>query len=158
VLGAGGAARAVVVGLIEAAVGRLVVANRTTPRAEALVSDVQGADVEISVVGWQDQAFESACRSADLIVNTTPMGTAQTEIAGDSPLQARHLRPGVVAYDLVYNPPETPFLRLAADAGATPVSGLEMLIYQGAESIRLWTGREAPVEVMRKAARAALGC
>ena len=156
ILGAGGAARAVAAGLIEAGIEKLIVANRTRARAEALISDVQAGDAKMRVAGWHEPAFESACDSADLIVNTTPIGTARTEIAGDSPLETRHFRPGLMAYDLVYNPPLTPFLRRAVDAGATPVSGLEMLIYQGAESIRLWTGREPPVDVMRQAARGAL--
>jgi shikimate dehydrogenase len=63
---------------------------------------------------------------------------------------------GCLAFDLVYNPEETPFLRAAQSRGARAAGGLAMLVYQGAASFRLWTGREAPVEVMFQAARKAL--
>jgi len=63
---------------------------------------------------------------------------------------------GALVYDLVYNPPETPLLREAKRAGAHTINGLAMLVYQGALSFRLWTGQEAPLEVMMKAAREAV--
>jgi len=84
------------------------------------------------------------------------MGTRHSEVAGDSPLETGLMRPGALVYDLVYNPPETPLLARAKAAGARAVSGLDMLIYQGAESIRLWTGREPPIDVMRAVAAKAL--
>jgi shikimate dehydrogenase len=152
-LGAGGAARAVVAGLIEAEIAGIHIANRTRARAEELASVMVGAT---EVIDWQDEAMAAAAAAAGLIVNTTPMGTAHTRLEEESPLQERHFRPGVVAFDLVYNPPLTPFLAAAKRAGAVAVSGLDMLVYQGAESIRLWTRREPPLEVMRAAAQAAL--
>jgi shikimate dehydrogenase len=155
-LGAGGAARAVAVGLLEAGAARLVVANRTAERARQMAGEVAPADERVAVVEWGSPVLQQACREADLIVNSTPVGTAQTDIAGESPLSEACFRAGAFAYDLVYNPPETPFLGMARRAGARPITGLEMLVYQGAESIRLWTGREPPVDLMRKAARAAL--
>jgi shikimate dehydrogenase len=153
VLGAGGAARAVVAGLIEAGVARLDIANRTRARAEELASVMRGP---IEVIEWQDEALTAAAAAAGVIVNTTPMGMAHTALEAESPLAEQHFRAGVVAFDLVYNPPLTPFLAAAKRAGAVAVSGLDMLVYQGAESIRLWTGREPPLEVMRAAARSAL--
>ena len=66
------------------------------------------------------------------------------------------LRPGQVAFDLVYVPEQTPFLAAAARGGARTLGGLTMLIHQGAESFRLWTGHEPPLDVMFQAARAAL--
>jgi shikimate dehydrogenase len=154
VLGAGGAARAAAVGLLEAGVEALTIANRHEGRARALVAGLQGKLA--TVAPWRGPEFEAACEAADLIVNTTPLGTAHTGSADESPLDAAQFRAGVVAFDMVYNPQVTPFLAMAAAAGATAISGLDMLVYQGAESIRLFTGREAPVEVMRKAALAAL--
>jgi shikimate dehydrogenase len=153
-LGAGGAARAVLVGLIEAGAGSVTVANRSRERAETLVREL-GAG-RASAVEWGGHDFQDACARAELVVNSTPMGTAHTDMAVESPVEARCFRPGAFAFDLVYNPAVTPFLDLAAKAGARPVSGLDMLIYQGAESIRLFTGREAPVEIMRDAALKAL--
>jgi shikimate dehydrogenase len=61
-----------------------------------------------------------------------------------------------LVYDLVYNPPKTPLLRIAREAGANTIGGLPMLIYQGAASFKLWTGREAPLDIMFSAARQAL--
>ena len=73
-----------------------------------------------------------------------------------SPLPPEFIPAHGLVFDLVYNPPETPLLARAKAAGARAVSGLDMLIYQGAESIRLWTGREPPIDVMRAVAAKAL--
>ena len=159
VLGAGGAARAVVFALAKAGAEGVVVSGRTAAKAEALAADLKRALAGRSPINscpWQGEAFVAACRQADLIVNTTPMGTRHSEVAGDSPLETGLMRPGALVYDLVYNPPETPLLARAKAAGARAVSGLDMLIYQGAESIRLWTGREPPIDVMRAVAAKAL--
>jgi shikimate dehydrogenase len=145
-----------VVGLLEAGIDRIALANRSRERAVMLVANV-APEAPIAVIALAGHELDEACAVADLIVNTTPLGTAHTASASDSPLAAGHFRRGVYAYDLVYNPPETPFLALAREAGALTVSGLDMLVYQGAESLRLFTGRKAPVDIMREAARAALG-
>ncbi len=156
ILGAGGAARAVVAGLVDSGTASLTVVNRDLSRATRLAADF-GNHAPIRAIGWQDAELDRALGAAGLIVNTTPIGTAHTESSEESPLDKGRFRAGVYVYDLVYNPAETPFLRLARLAGAIPVSGLEMLVYQGAESIRLWTGHEPLVDIMREAARAALG-
>jgi shikimate dehydrogenase len=113
--------------------------------------------LRVERLGWRDQGFEAACHEADLVVNCTPIGMLHGEEEGNSPLSAADLRPGLAVCDLVYNPLETPLLRLAAEAGARPIAGLEMLIFQAEGAVKLWTGREPPVEIMRRAARAGLG-
>jgi shikimate dehydrogenase len=75
---------------------------------------------------------------------------------GESPVPAEALHYGLTVFDAVYNPMDTPLLRDARTAGARTVSGLDMLVYQGAESFRLWTERDAPIEIMMRAAEAAL--
>ena len=75
---------------------------------------------------------------------------------GESPLPEGAIRPGAVVFDMVYTPTETPLLRQAAEAGARPVGGLPMLVFQGAASFRMWTGVEAPVPVMFRAAEEAM--
>ncbi len=165
VLGAGGSARAVASVLAGAAADEIVVSGRSLERAKALAGGLRplhladapsvGTTV-IAAVEWQSEDLRRACQSADLIVNCTPLGTRYSDFEDETPVGVDHFRAGAFAFDLVYNPPRTPFLSAALSVGARPVSGLEMLVYQGAESIRLWTGREPPVEVMRAAAEKAL--
>ena len=87
----------------------------------------------------------------DVVVNATPLGTAG-QLQSQTPVAAAQLRGARLAYDLVYNPVETQFLREARDAGCETLGGLEMLVAQATEQFRLWTGVSAPVEVMRAAA------
>lgn len=158
-LGYGGAARAVAVGLIEAGVGALTITGRSGVKAQALADEMArlAASSPVVALGWDASGFEAACRESDLVVNCTPLGTrGREETEGKSPVSPSLLRPGAYAYDLVYNPPVTPFIEAARTAGATPIGGLDMLIYQGVQAIQLWTGRTPPEDVMRRAAAAAL--
>jgi shikimate dehydrogenase len=156
-LGYGGAARAVAVGLIEAGIRELVITGRTAGRARSLADELAGdSGATIEALGWEEAGFAGACRGSDLIVNCTPLGTRGSEVEGLSAIGADLMREGAFVYDLVYNPPETPFLKAGGEAGATPIGGLDMLIYQGVEAIELWTGREPPVNIMREAALQAL--
>jgi shikimate dehydrogenase len=151
VLGAGGAARAIVVALREAGIAALTVAGRSGERTRVAM-----AGLGVVALGWEEAGFRERCREADLVVNCTPLGTKGSPGENESPPVAGAFRPGALAFDLVYNPPETPFLRAAEAGGARAVSGLGMLLYQGAESIRLWTGRAPPLDTMRAAALTAL--
>jgi shikimate dehydrogenase len=159
ILGAGGSAHAVAFGLAEAGIASIAIANRSRERLRTTVEhlrETSGA-VSIEASGWQDDSVTDACRSADLIVNCTSVGMTGTPAGDESPLRPGDVRPGVWVYDLVYRPLETVLLRAARKAGAKPVAGLEMLIYQAVECLRLWTGKEAPVDIMRKAAYDGLG-
>jgi shikimate dehydrogenase len=153
-LGAGGGARSVGFGLAEAGAAMIAVSARNQERAEAFAADLRlGGSIRtwVGTIGWQDESFAEACAEADLIVNTTPVGMAHTPAEHESPVAADMIRAGVWVSDLVYNPLETPLLALARQVGARPVGGLDMLVYQAAESIRYWTGLDAPVEVMKAA-------
>ena len=155
ILGAGGAARSVGFGLAEAGAGMIGVSARNQERAESFAADLRmGASVRtwVGTMGWQDESFEEACEAAGLIVNTTPVGMKGTPSEGESPLPVELIRPGVWLSDLVYNPLETELLKLAVKAGARPIGGLDMLVYQAAESVRFWMGVDAPVENMKDAA------
>lgn len=132
VLGAGGAARAVLAGLAELGVARVLVCARSLPKAEALAAEFAAA-----ALPWDQRASARA----DLVVNTTPLGMRgtgqdQSPWPDDAPLG-----PGQVAYDLVYNPRRTVFLTRASATGARIVDGLEMFLHQGLEQFRLWTGQ-----------------
>jgi shikimate dehydrogenase len=139
VLGAGGTARAVVFGLL-ARGARVTVLNRTEARARALAREL-GAEG-----GGPLEALADHARTG-VLVNTTSVGLGSDV----SPVPAEAIPPGAVVLDAVYEPARTRLLRDAEARGARPVPGKWMLVYQGAEQFRLWTGREAPVEVMARA-------
>ena len=160
VAGAGGAARAVVVALAESAAASVTVINRTFPRASRLVGDLRtpGARTAFNALPNIHASWTAGSVGCDLLVNCTPAGSGSFSGDGDGmPVPVDILRSGMLVYDLVYLPAETPLMAAAKSRGAGVIGGLPMLIYQGAASFRLWTGREAPVDVMFAAARGALG-
>ena len=133
----------------------MVLINRTMARAEALAAAFAGR-AEFSAVAAA--ATAELLTSADLIVNTTTVGMEQGGVDPDeSPLPAGLLPRRATVVDMIYRPARTRFLRDAAAAGLPVKGGLEMLVQQGAESLRLWTGlKDVPVAAMRQAALAAL--
>jgi len=155
VLGAGGAARAVVYALCATA-DEILILNRHADRAEALAADmathgagrVRGAALEATTLA-------QAVAGASLVVNTTSAGMWPDVDAMAWCPEVTY--PGDVSlFDLVYNPQETMLMRLAGRAGARAENGLGMLLHQGAESLRLWSGREPDVAIMRRACLEAL--
>jgi shikimate dehydrogenase len=142
VLGAGGSARAVVYGLLER--GAVVtVLNRTLSRAQALARALGVYDAgtleKLESIGY------------DVLVNTTSVGLRSDE----SPVSAEWIAPEAVVMDAVYDPEITRLLRDARERGCRIVPGKWMLVYQAAEQLKLWTGREAPIDVMAAAFDAA---
>ncbi|MGH0034265.1 MAG: shikimate dehydrogenase [Myxococcota bacterium] len=138
VLGAGGAARAVVYGLASRG-SRVTILNRTEARAHELAAELEaegaGALADLAEI------------EHDVLVNTTSVG-----LGGDaSPVAAEALRPGSLVMDAVYEPERTRLLRDAAERGARTLGGKWMLVHQAARQLETWTGREAPVEVMAEA-------
>ena len=149
ILGAGGAARAVAVAVAELGVARIVILNRTIVRAESLAMFLRASFSHIAIAVND----VSALAHSDLVVNATSVGMTPRE--DESPMPVAFPR-GAVVVDLVYRPAETKFLRDAARAGAQTIGGLGMLVHQGAAAFKLWTGRDAPVDVMTAAAEMAL--
>jgi shikimate dehydrogenase len=145
VLGAGGAARAVLWGLRQEGAKQTVFA-RNTAKAAILAKQF-------------DVAFEPLVEASfdgfDVVINTTPLGTFG-EFETKTPATVRQLGGARLVYDLVYNPTETLFLREAKEAGCETLGGLSMLIAQAAEQFKLWTGADAPEDVMWEAAERAL--
>lgn len=140
VLGAGGAARAVVRALGQAGAAEIVVVNRTPERAARAAALAPG----IARVGVAAEAGE-----ADLVVNATPVGMGD---GGALPIDPGHLGGGQLVVDLVYHPAVTPLVEAARSRGAVAVNGLGMLIHQAALAFRSWTGEDPPLEVMSAAA------
>jgi shikimate dehydrogenase len=149
VVGAGGAARAVILALAEAGAAEVAVLNRTETRAVEAATLAGTAGVVVS-----GNVAETVAR-ADLVVNATPVGMTGAQEADTWPLAPELLRTGQVAADLVYVPRPTAWLERAAGQGATPIDGLGMLVHQAAAQLVLWTGLQAPVEAMWSAADAA---
>jgi shikimate dehydrogenase len=162
ILGAGGAARAVSFGLLQEKVSALIIANRSLAKAKNLAGALakQAANskmkTEIAAVPLQSANLEKVVVQCQLIVNCTTIGMKCSSDEGQSPLASRLIHKDALVYDLVYNPSQTPLLRMAKAAGAKTIGGLPMLVYQGAASFKMWTGREAPLDIMLSAARKAL--
>ena len=140
VVGAGGAARAVIAALGDGGAAEVVVVNRTAARAEvaAALAGPTGR------TGTADDA-----PGCDLVVNATPAGMGDVADGPTTwPVDPARLGPGQLVVDLVYHPAVTPWLTAAADRGARTANGLGMLVHQAALQIERWTGRTAPVEAM----------
>ncbi|MFN3651014.1 MAG: shikimate dehydrogenase [Armatimonadota bacterium] len=149
VLGAGGAARAIAVELAEAGARHVTIVNRTREKGEALAAQVrERTSAETRFEPWAGDYAVPA--DTQLLVNATSIALFP-DVDDRVPVDYSTLRPGMLACDVIPNPPSTPFLRLAAEAGATPLDGLGMLVYQGAIAFKMWTGHDAPVDVMRGA-------
>ncbi len=137
VLGAGGAARAIIAALLDGGLKELRLVNRTQSRAESLKADIGGA---IIVVPWADRT--AALEGAGLLVNTTTLG-----MTGEEPLEI-HLSPlpaGAIVTDIVYAPLTTPLLKDAAGRGNPTVDGLGMLLHQARPGFHQWFGAEPVV-------------
>lgn len=152
-LGAGGAGRAIVYVLAQSKVKELVIFDIEKTKAEAVVSMIEELfpHCRVSAVATIEQLHIS---EKDLLINATPVGLNES----DSPLVRQEmLHKNLFVYDLIYNPAETRLLALAKKVGAKTSNGLGMLLYQGVLSFKYFTGKDAPVEVMRKALLDALG-
>lgn len=149
VLGAGGAARAVLAGLAQLGVPRVILAARTMEKTERLARDFAACFASLLGIGWADREDVPAASEDGLwIVNTTPLGM-RGKAEGVSPLPAASFARArdagaCLAYDLVYNPLRTAFLDAAQKAGWPTRDGLDMFVAQAAAQFRLWTGRDMP--------------
>lgn len=148
VVGAGGAARAVILALSQAGAADIAVLNRTTKKAVA-AADLAGAAGRVGKPG--DIA------NADIVVNATSVGMAGTPTAGTSPVAESSLSGGQVVADLIYHPLVTPLLQAGQRQGATCLGGVGMLVHQAARQFELWTSHPAPLAVMHEAAGRAIG-
>ena len=158
ILGNGGAARAVVAGCAQLGCAAVKVVGRDRQKLAAFQQSWVDSPipVELSIHTWEE--LPNLLPDAGLIVNSTPIGMHPHDEA--SPLEdaiATQIAAGAIAYDLIYTPSPTQFLRQAQQQGAIAIDGLEMLVQQGAAALEIWVGQTAPVEVMRQALRDSLG-
>lgn len=139
VFGSGGATKAIIYALNEIGVQEIVMVSRRPERyfdADNLIS--------VSYDSWAEYAEESS-----LIINATPLGMFPNTAASPIKENERELLAEKLCYDIVYNPKETTFLKQAISAGGIPIGGIDMLIYQGAKSFKLWTGKEFPIGLIK---------
>ncbi len=159
VLGAGGVSRAVCTVLLREGVASLTLANRTVARAEALLADLNTNDVKVEAVSIEPDALKASLAPQEpkaLIVNCTSLGMLHGPDEEASPLLLEMIPSTSLVFDLVYNPAETPLMKLAEAAGARTLGGLSMLVYQGTKGFQLWTGEAAPLDIMMAAAKKAV--
>ena len=147
ILGSGGAARAIAVTLAMEGAEKIYICNRTVEKAEGLAADInkQVRDCASSVP-LENSEMEKALGDTEVIINTTSIGMQPEPEA--IPMDKELLDKRFIVCDIVYNPLKTKLLQEAEKLGCQTVEGLSMLLYQGAESFELWTGRNAPLETM----------
>ncbi len=143
-LGAGGAGRVAALKFAEMGASELFLVNRTQNKADSLTAEIRSRFPKSKV----SVAYPAA--DVDLVVNATSLGLN----SGDSlPVDQKSfpLTRARAAYDMIYRPAETSFLEAAKAAGCRTSNGLGMLLYQGAKAFELWTGKNPPIDIMRRA-------
>ena len=155
IAGDGGASRAISFYLAKYGADSITILNRNVDRAISLAGDVLDSGLIADVQADSISEINNYLSDADILVDTTPMGMHPH--VDDEPIaRAEDMHEDLVVFDAVYNPNETVLIKEAIKAGAKPVYGIKMLLYQGAESFKIWTGVDAPVDEMEKALRQTL--
>lgn len=152
ILGAGGASRAISFILAERG-AHLVILNRLLELdwAEELASRIsQIFTKEVEALELNEENLAKVLEKADIVVNATSVGMSPN--IDETPIPAKLLKPGLIVFDIVYNPIKTRLLREAEAAGAKTISGFNMFVWQGVLAFELWTGMKAPVKLMREEA------
>jgi shikimate dehydrogenase len=147
VIGTGGAARAVCFNLALSGAGTILLHDIDRAKAEKLGRDIRSA-TKTRVLALDASALPLYSPHADCIINATPLGLKQND---PLPLSRELIHKGQLVCDLVYNPPDTRLLKSARSRGASTLRGIGMLLYQGVIAFEIWTGKKAPVNVMKKA-------
>ncbi|MDR2829981.1 MAG: shikimate dehydrogenase [Methanobrevibacter sp.] len=164
ILGVGGASRAVGFQLSILGINELLFVNRTVEKAKFLINDFENKlnnpsllnskylfsgfnkDIIFNYGGFD--ILKEQIKDCDILINATSVGLYPN--VNNSPIDENILHSDLIVYDLIYNPIETKLLEEAKKVGAKTVPGVKMLVYQGAESLKIWTGIDAPVDLMEK--------
>ncbi len=155
VLGAGGGARAVVLKALMERVGKVYIGDAVEEKVVKLISDVKRIYPDSDVVAYnlKNNEVKGILEEVEILINATPVGMKK-----DDPLliKPEWMKKGLMVYDLIYNPFETKLLKAAKKKGCRCCNGLGMLLHQGAKSFEIWTGKKAPVDVMKRALQKAI--
>ena len=156
ILGAGGASRAISFILAERG-AHLVILNRLLELdwAEELARRISRVSEKVRALELNEKNLEMMLEGADILINATSVGMSPD--VDETPVPARLLKPALIVFDIVYNPIQTRLLKEAEAAGAQTIGGLDMLVWQGAIAFEKWTGRKAPLDLMRREVIKALG-
>jgi shikimate dehydrogenase len=152
VAGAGGASRAISFYIAKYGAESVTILNRNVEKAQSLADDISLID---EVKADSIKNIKGHVDDADILIDTTPVGM-HPNVSDDAIISAKDMHEDLVVFDAVYNPNETSLIKEAIKANAKPVYGIKMLLYQGAESFRIWTGQNPPVDVMEDALKKTL--
>ena len=154
IFGAGGASRAISFYLAKNQAESMTILNRDILKADKLVNDIIDSSLCDDIICDSLINAKNHVGECDILINTTPIGMHPN--IGNTIVKAEDIHEDLVVFDAVYNPNETQLLKEAIKANACPVYGIRMLLYQGAESFKIWTGKTAPVDVMESALKKTL--
>ena len=152
VAGAGGASRAISFYIAKYGAESLTILNRNVEKAQRLADDINLID---EVKADSIKNIKNHVADADILIDTTPVGM-HPNVDDDAIVSAEDMHEDLVVFDAVYNPNQTSLIKEAIKANAKPVYGIKMLLYQGVESFRIWTGQNPPVDVMEDALKKTL--
>lgn len=152
VAGAGGASRAISFYIAKYGAESVTILNRNVEKAQSLADDINLID---DVNADSIKNIKDHVADADILIDTTPVGM-HPNVNDDAIISAEDMHEDLVVFDAVYNPNETSLIKEAIKANAKPVYGIKMLLYQGVESFKIWTGQNPPVDVMEDALKKTL--
>ncbi len=153
-LGAGGTSRAIAATL-QGVCRQIIILNRSTQKAVSLAKELEkNRQSTILGLALSKKNIQKALNQSDVLINTTTVGMYPN--VSETLIDKKYIDNGLAVFDAIYNPFETQLLKDAKSQGAYTISGLDMLVYQGAESFKIWTGIEPPIYVMKEAAIKAL--
>jgi len=149
IAGAGGASRAISFYLAKYGADKITILNRNIDKAKNLANDILNSNLIEDIKTDSISQINDYLNDSDILINTTPVGMSPN--INDKPIaSAENMHEDLIVFDAVYNPNETVLLKEAIKANAKPVYGIKMLLYQGAESFKIWTGQNPPIDVMEE--------
>lgn len=149
IAGAGGASKAISFYLAKYGADKITILNRNIDKAKNLANDILNSNLIEDIKTDSISQINDYLNDSDILINTTPVGMSPN--INDKPIAtADNMHEDLIVFDAVYNPNETVLLKEAIKANAKPVYGIKMLLYQGAESFKIWTGQNPPIDVMEE--------